>query len=343
MLQKAISGTKAEIYRSISTPIQSAWTKMTWASGCLSASVSDNFWLNVGNTYPLQVRKNGVLNCSGVGLFASSTADEINTSQIQVYLNGASTTIAAGSVTAVAQATVTGTQIVHAIVYSSTGLAKISGTSGVASATRGAAGGPPYITSGAILLGYVVRAKTGFTGVITAAEISTTSYDGREWANAGAPNFLLPPKGEIRYSRAMPLIHGTSGTPLAASLYFRGYSHAGNEIKVANAKNWSLGTTQNREESKNQNDPYAGNDGGVRSFSFSADTYIKTADHAIFNQNIDSDTDSDYYIKAYIDQNTVVYYAFQCGLDIDLTLPQSDKSSASLTGQVTGPVCRFTS
>ena len=334
-LTAPISGLNAAVFHTVSTPVQSAWTKASWASGNLSASISGNFWLN-SNAHPFEVRMNGVLNGGAV------TGDATNKCQVaatQVFLAGVSTTVTATSVSGMTKATTSGNEFLYVIVYSSSGLSVVSAA---ASAAAGAST-TPLISSTAITIGVVRRLESGST-TVAASEISIANPD-REYANKANLKYLRPLKGRVDFATAPITPHSASGsTSQPAAVYIRAYSHNDNEQKIALIRNWDIGVTENREEFDHQNAIASQTEGGRLSYSFSAEKWVNAADPQMFKHINDPATKSDFIVKMFIKQaTTTLYWVAQIGFDQTITSPDNAKHSKSITGNVVGLVEHFTS
>jgi hypothetical protein len=330
---RARSGRYAAVYQSFSSPVQSAFAAMTWASNGLSASVGSNFWLH-SYDHQVEIRMNGVV--SGGALTPGAT-NVIAVADLSVYKTGVLTSVTGANVTALAPATTSGNQIVYAIIYSSTGLTKITGASGTAKTTRGSTGAPPFIPVDAICLGYVIRAY-GAAAVILSSEISLTLYDGREYAHAPGYDEIRPLLGSASWLTAPAAIH-TGGA--RAKVYWRGYSFNDNMVKIGEMKNWSLGESVNAEDATTQNAHAMENDNGRITYSFSYEEFISDDLHGTFTHV--NKVRGDRIFKLYPDRTvTSKYWALQGRANSDMSFPGDDKSSSSNTVTVTGRVEEYT-
>ena len=332
---RAISGRKAAVFRSLSTPVQSGFTAMTWDATNKRATVGSNFWHH-SDTYCVEVRMDGVL--TGGNVTAGTATDVVQVAAITGYLAGATFTAAADSVASITKATTGSNRIVYAITYQAAGISSVAGTSGPASVTIGAAGGPPFIPVGSIALAFVSRLDTAST-IVTAAEISFTSFGGKQWAGNPSHNEVRPLLGRLDFITLPGAVHTGSTYP---AIYWRGYNFANNFAKIGQLKNWKIGITTNREEATTQNSGRDESDRGRSSHSFTADEYVSEIAPTAFDQ--ENANEADIIVKMWIDENnaTVTYYAAQMSLDCDFDIPQGDKSSNSVTGNITGYVEKFT-
>jgi len=334
MITAPKSGKKATILRSTSTPALVASQVMTYTDSTtlkLSStySASKHFWMN-SCKYPLTIRKNGVVSGGAITPGVSAT---VQVASFTCYIQGSLTTVAADSV---AGLVVAGAGMKrYVIIYSTTGITKVTGTSGTAATTFGVSGGCPLISSTAIALCTIDRPSTE-VGILGADEINLVddNFGGREYSGKHFIKNVRPIVGRIDLHNALPLQHSGSQ---AAQFYWQGYNFSGNEIKVAQLRDWSLGVSQNREDTSLQGSGATSSNTGVRSYSFAFNKLVNEVSPALFAHITDPEVESDFIIKAYIDQGTSTkYIAFQTGIDIDMTLPQDDTSSSAGTGQVTG-------
>jgi hypothetical protein len=335
-MSRARSGRYAAVYASYqSTPVQSAWLPTTWTTASKYVSVGSNFWLH-SYDHQVEVRVNGCV--SGFNVTAGAT----NTVQIAagtLYTAGSLTTVAADSVAALAAATASGSRIVHALIYSTSGgLQKISGVSGAASTTRGTAGGPPFIPVNAVVIAYVTRAY-GAAAVITSAEITYTSFDGREWTNAPGVDEIRPLLGRAYFLTVPASVHTGSVPP---KVYWRGYSFNNNFIKIGEIKNWSLNVTIASEDATVQNSFAMENDEGRKTYALSYEEFISDAIHSTFAHVVNGNGDR--IFKMFPNRNEATkYWACQGRTNVNMTFPLDNKASSSNTVTVTGRVEEFTS
>lgn len=332
-MSRARSGRLAAVYESFSSPIQSGWTAMTWDADNKKASVGSNFWVN-SYDHCVEVRLNGI--SSGGAITPSTTTDSVVVGAFTAYLAGAEVTVAASSLSGLAQAT--SNRLVYAIIYTASGLSAVAGVSGAAVTTRGTAGGPPYIATDAICLGYVTR-EASAAEVVTAAEISLTDFDGREWTHAPSVDEIRAIKGEAHFVTLPAAVHTGDTYP---KIYWRGYNFADNFVKVGEIKNWSLGIATADEDATTQNSFANENDAGRVSYTMSYEEFISDAIHSAFTHVNSSKGDRIY--KLYQDRtDTANYLACQGRENVDMTFPMDDKASSSNTVTITGRVEEFSS
>jgi len=336
MTNKAISGRKAAVYISTSTPALFGPELGTYDAARDTISLSTQFWHD-SDQYPITILANGIL--TGGIISASTTAGEVNVTALTAYQNGTSVSVAAGSVSSLTKATGTGNQIVYAIIVTTAGaLSKVNGVSGVASTTLGASGGPPAVGLGSLIVGYVARPASG-TSTVVSSEISLSLYGGQERAHNPMPYEIHPITGKLEFVSGLAAQH-TGGT--AKRIYVKGYQQNATMKKVAQLIDWKLGVTRNREDTTKQNDGATSSDPGRKSYTFSANQFVADNPDLIFSHV--NNQGHDFIVKMFTNQfDTTKYYAAQIGFDMDAEFPNNDKIKHSVTGQVSGHVEEFTS
>jgi len=139
-------------------------------------------WSNRAGFTPT-VRPNGVLTGLVVSVAASGSNNVVDVSGGTCWLAGVATTITAGTDETITRATASDTHNINSITITAAGaIAVVAGTDGTAfSATRGAAGGPPWIDNDAIEIAQV-KTSSNTAAAITAAEIVQVPGSSRETA-----------------------------------------------------------------------------------------------------------------------------------------------------------------
>jgi len=326
----ALTGRKATVHQIVGTASASAYTKMTWNTTAKTASVGSNFWLN-SDEYPVLLRLNGVVSVTKNWIVPTGS-NSVQVKGFTVNLAGTQTTVASATVASLAVATAPG-RIVYSIIYTSGGVSAVAGTSGTATATRGSVGGPGFVATNAVLLGYVTRASSGAAS-ITTAEITLTSFDGTEWTNSPGPFELRPMKGRADFDEMPASIH--TGT-LPPNIYWQGYNWSAFS-RIGEIVDWKVSDANNREETTTQNSGADTSDTGRIGYSLSWSQYIPEA------AALDFAVKQDIIVKLYPDRtSTSTYWACQAGLGHDMDLPQADKQKDSVTAAVSGYIEKFTS
>lgn len=134
---------------------------------------------------------------------------------------------------ACARGSSTNTHIINSITVSTAGaIAVVSGTASTAfSATRNAAGGPPFIPDGAIEIAQVKFTSTA-AAVVAAGEIYQVVGDSQERSDfpVYSPDYL---RGKLTFASALPLIH-------TGSIPKRVYVKCATPVfaPIANARDW---------------------------------------------------------------------------------------------------------
>lgn len=333
-MAKAISGRKAAVYLSTSTPVQFGPELGTWSADRKTLTLSTKFWHD-SDQYPITIFANGIL--TGGSIAVGNSAGEVTVTALTAYQNGSSVSVAAGTVGSLTKASTASNQIVYAIIVTTAGaLSSVAGTSGTASTTVGAAGGPPAVGDGSLIIGFVTRPESGST-TVAESEISLSDFGGQERACNPSPNEIKAIEGKLEFVDALPASHSGG----AKRIYVQAYEMDSTMKKVGQLIDWKLGITREREDTTTQNADATSTDPGRKSYTFSANKFVSEIADDIFDHL--NDNGSDYIVKMYINQfDTSAYYAGQMGLDIDLDLPNGDKSKGSITGQVTGHVAKIT-
>lgn len=334
-MSRARSGRKAAVYASYSsTPLQSAWLPMTWTVASKYAAVGSNFWLH-SYDHQVEVRVNGVV--SGLAITTDASTNVVNVAAGTVYITGSLTTVAADSVTSLAVATSAGKRIVYTLIYSTGGgVQAINTAQGSASTTRGSLGGPSFIPVGAICLGYVIRSASG-ASIITSAEITLSSFNGREWANAPGVDELRPLIGRAYFQTVPAQVHTGAVPP---KIYWRGYSFNENFTKIGEIRNWSLGETVAAEDATTQNSHSVENDDGRITYSLSYEEFQADTLHTAFSHVINNRGDR--IFKLYpLRTDTSNYWAIQGRSNVSMTFPLDNKATGSSTVTCTGRLEEF--
>ena len=160
--------------------------------------------------YEPEIVPNGLV--TGGVITPGASANTVSVAALTCNLAGVLTSVnanAALSITRPAASPAGQNKITSIIVTSAGALAELAGTEGTDfSTSRGAAGGPPLITAGAIEIGQV-KMSDGTSAVFTAAEIfqvvgtSQERYDYPVWSED-------PINGQITFASALPAIHAGS-------------------------------------------------------------------------------------------------------------------------------------
>jgi hypothetical protein len=137
--------------------------------------------VSAATDYSPVVRPNGLINGGNVTPAVSGSNDKIDVAEAKCYLAGVETDVAADTDLDITRGLTTDTHIINSLTITSAGAwAVIAGTDNTAfSATRGAAGGPPWIPTGSIEIAQV--RLTGIdAAVVAVGEIFQTPGNHRE-------------------------------------------------------------------------------------------------------------------------------------------------------------------
>jgi len=176
-----------------------------------------------------EILPNAVLS-GGVGKPAvSETADAVDVSAVNCYLNGVKKTgtdkIAAATDVAFTRGA-TAYMIVSVVVTAAGAIDAIEGTDSASSfsATRGEAGGPPYVPVDAVEL-FHIRLTSATSGVVTADEISAVPGTSREDLQSFSIHYSrvenrIKGYAGVEFSNPLPAIHtGDLPAKVFASFY----------------------------------------------------------------------------------------------------------------------------
>ena len=193
---------------------------------------ADNFWSNKAGKAPI-VRPNGLLSGGAVTPGISGSNDKIDVAALKCYLAGVLTSVAASADEDITRGLTTDTHIINSVTVTSAGaIAIIAGTDHTAfSATRGAAGGPPWIPTGSIEIAQIKLTSIA-AAVVTAAEICDVPNTHQERAdypvwNEKRINIVNQVVGYagIEFVSALPQIHSDdAGSTTAGKKVYAEYN-----------------------------------------------------------------------------------------------------------------------
>lgn len=193
-------------------------------------------WSNRAGYSPV-VRPDGLVTGGVVSPDNASANDKVDVTALTCYLAGVLESVSAGEVTCTRGTGGSDNHIINSIIVTSAAaLSVLTGTGSTAfSETRGAAGGPPLITVGAIEIAQV-RFISETAAPVLASEIFQVVGTHRE--RYDYPNFTInylpgknnsPNGGSITTDFACPLIHvGPTAKPIYAEYYTPLFSQAQN-------------------------------------------------------------------------------------------------------------------
>ncbi len=188
---------------------------------------ADSLWSGKSGYEPV-VRPNGLATGGAVTPAAAGGNNNVDVAALTCYLAGILTTVAADTDVAATRGADTDTHCITSITVTSAGaIAAVAGTAHTAfSATRGAAGGPPYIPVDSIEIAQI-RLTSITAAAITADEIFAVPgthcerYDYPTWVqhSVNVEAGMLGDAG-IEFSSPLPLIHtGDEPKKVYASYY----------------------------------------------------------------------------------------------------------------------------
>jgi len=219
----------------------------------------------ISDVPPPVVRINGVLAGLEVSVDPNGANNTIAYSAGSAYMAGLSLTVAAGTVGSLTRPAATPNVVINSIVMSSLGVVtKLAGTEGAPGGARGAAGGPPFIPVGSILLADVTLAGTSAAAVV-AVEIDNA---GKERADipGTTPDYF---NGKIVCSLALPTIHTGS---VVRGMYVT-YRTASMQL-IADITKWDVDTKKGSANLSGANDEWETSVALTKSWSASVEGYV---------------------------------------------------------------------
>lgn len=183
--------------------------------------------------FEADVKPNGILNGGKCIPAVSGTNNLVDMAETIAYLAGVKTTVAAATDLACVRATPTDTHIINSITITAAGaFAVVTGTAGTSfSATRGAAGGPPWIPSGSVEVRQV-RFSSSTAAAVTADEIkSTPNLHTEQWDYPVFTKKLARVEDRViglagvDFSSALPQIHSNdAGTTVTGKAVYASWN-----------------------------------------------------------------------------------------------------------------------
>ena len=177
------------------------------------------------------IKPNGVKSGGIITPEVGGTNDEVDISEVKVFIAGVETTVSAVAGQAITRPSVSNYQIFSVTVTSAGAIAVVDGAEGTSfSEVRGANGGPPWIDNDAIEIGQI-RVSSQTPAPIAEDEIKQVEnvhverYDLPNWEIefASVENGILGYAG-IVFNSALPGIHSEdSGTTVAGKLVYAQY------------------------------------------------------------------------------------------------------------------------
>lgn len=192
-------------------------------------------------------------------------------------------------------------------------------------ATRGAAGGAPTIPTGSIEIAQV-KLTSSTAAAVTASEIYQVVGDSQERYDFPVYN-TDPVRGQIAFSAALPLIHGTSATAAATAAKLV-YARVATPVfaEIARARNFVPANTTN---STNSEQYY---DGAIGSFSSSiGQAQFETALNDGVTDALLGKVGSNLLFKFMPDKNKVPYIITQGVLGASQTFAVGANPTATFT------------
>jgi len=283
-----------------------------------------------------EVRLDGVR--SGLVITPGSGYNEVDISAGEVDLKGNRISVSADTVSNLTRPTTVGQILVSAITVNASGAFTARPcTAGVATTTRGAAGGPPFLPVDEVLVGYV--ALTYYDGsasgekVITAGEIDSYSKEYAAIPSAKINYYDEDQEvGTIEMANALPMIHAATaaGPGTAVRNVYASYYEPQFE-EVPDAKDFSFDEAVSTYKSKAYKDASEETAVGTPSWSGSFDAYWTRVEDIL---NLVKG--SKRWIKHFPDSGLADHWAGRAVLKVSRQSPVDDNLMATVTLEGSG-------
>ena len=288
------------------------------------------------------IRPNGVVSGRGM-LSAAATADAINVAAFTAYSKGVLKSVSATEVSISRPSTTAYVQVFSVTMASDGSVAVVDGTSGAAgSATRNAAGGPPYIPVNSVEIGQIITTAST-AAVIDADEIFqngsyTERYSEPAWSeyNVGdgeAAATSAQKNAYIKLASALPLIH-TGG--VAKKIYAQVYTPVLSELSRA----MNFRPCENSHSVSSQ-EYYRGTIGSVSS-SIGQGGFTALLNDGV-SDTLVSEKDQVLTVKCFPDENKAAYMLTQGKVGLTRTFPFDAQIQAETTISAEQPTAEFAS
>jgi len=292
-------------------------------------------FLSAQESYQPSVRLDGVI--SGLTLSPGADYNTVDFTAGQIYLKGELISVNAGGVDGLERPTATGTVVVYALSVNASGVVnKTKGIQGASTATRGAAGGPPFIPVDEVLIGYVTMTYYGGTAsgasVVAASEVNSESkeranipsYETMHHDGAGNDPTNV---GCVRFFTALPLIHaataagpGTNRRNVYASYYDAEFE------QVSDSKDFNWDEDITTVKSKAYLDSSEESSLGTPSWSGGGSVYWDKVDDILSMVK-----NTKRWVRMYPDKDETAYVAGRAVVKVSRTMPVEDNMMATIT------------
>ena len=295
-----------------------AVTALTDSGDATTFESTADLWSQRSGYDPV-VLPNGVN--SGGAMTASTSNDTVNVAALSVNLNGAVTSVAAGSV-AITRPISDVARVISIIVDSTGSLDEVTGTSGSGSTfseTRGAAGGPPLIPVDAIEIGQV-RVTSSTAAAIAASEIFQVVDQHQE--RSDFPIYTVNYYGgSVTFNQALKTIHTGN---VAKKVYASYASPIFAEVSLV-SDFVPAETTHTTASTQVYNSTLGSTSSTLNQGSFTAYLESGVTDPMVQLKN------ETLWFRFYPDRYKVDYILTQGKLGVSRTFPAGDNISASCT------------
>lgn len=282
-----------------------------------------------------EVRLDGVL--SGCSITPGSADSSVDVSAGEYYIAGVKYSLTANTVTALARPATSGQVIVTSLTVDNAGaVTKTPAAEGVATATRGSNGGPPFLPVGEVLIGYVTI-TTVAAAVVTVSEIDSQSKE-----RAAIPSAKInyhdglgsnPQNvGIIEMANVLSKIHAATaaGPGTACRKVFAAYSAALFE-EIPDTKDFKFDEDISTYKSKAYRDDAEETAMGTPSWSGGFSAYFKTVEDILgLIKN------SKRWIKHYPDASLTAHWVGRAVIKVGRETPVENTLSASVSLEGSG-------
>jgi len=289
-----------------------------------------------------QVRLDGVI--TGFVITPGSSNNQVQVSAGELYLAGVSISVTAVDVDDIIRPLVSGQVRVTALTVDSSGnINKTRGTEGSTSATRGAAGGPPFLPINEILIGYITASyyqgsASGAT-TITTAEINSESKERSFIPSAkiiyhdgDSNNYAGENVGVVELGTVLPLIHAAvvAGPGTNRRRVYAQYHDAEFE-EIPDSKDYSFNDDIGTVKSKAYQDLAEETSLTTPMWSGAGSNYWEDIDDLL-----ELIKNTKRWVKFYPDKDETAHKSGRAVIKVSKTMPLEDTMSASITLEGSG-------
>lgn len=281
------------------------------------------FWVEEPPGYP-EVRVDGIV--SGGSVNPTANNNEVQVEAIVTQNAGAEVNAAADLSVTVTRPTTGGMVVVNAIVVDGAGaITNVPGTEGASGGARGAAGGPPFIPVGSLVVAEVVLGSTVAAKVL-AGEINMDAAE-----RADSPSYDIDfLDGKVVLTSPLPAIH----TGSTVRKVYAQYKYA-LLVDVGDLFDWNMTETATLLDKTAFNEDWTSEAEGVRSWSGSFNGYWVNAEWFKKAAKVDGGT---WFLKLFPDRRSSRHWVGRAHLDHSLSVSKDAMVTETITFKGIGPV-----